>query len=68
MLNYIFIDEFLNLVNKCSNNNFIIDNELFNQYYIEFTLKHIEQLNKIIYKKENKKGKNIRLTLYELKL
>jgi len=68
MLNYMFIDEFLNLVKKCTNNNFIIDNELFNQYYIEFTLKHIEQLNKIIYKQKKIKGKNIRLTLYELKL
>ena len=69
MLNYKYIDKFLKLMSLYSNKNYSINNQLFNQYYIEFVLKHIHHLNQIIFKKNKKnQNKNIRLTLYEVKM
>lgn len=66
-LNYIYINEFLKLMEKYTNKNYSIKNGTYNKKYIGYVFKNIYSLNKYI-EKSNLNDRSLRLTLYELKI
>jgi hypothetical protein len=66
-LNYLYINDFLKLMEKYTNKNYIVNNGTFNKEYVKYVFKNIYSLNKFI-KKDNIKDRGLRLTLYELRL
>jgi hypothetical protein len=65
-LNYLYMNDFLKIMKKCSNNYYKM-NHNFNKIYIDFVFKNIHGLDKYI-KKEVFKNRKFKLSLYELKL
>jgi len=66
-LNYLYIIDFLKLVEKNTNKNYIVKDGTYNKQYVNYVFKNINSLNKYI-KKDEIKDRSLRLTLYELKL
>lgn len=66
-LNYIYINDFLKIMEKNTNNYYSVNNNLFNKEYIDFVFNKINNLDKYIYKTKIK-NKSLRLSLYELKI
>ena len=66
-LNYIYINHFLKIMKKNCNNYYAINNNSFNEEYINFVFNKINNLDKYIYKRKIK-NKSLRLSLYELKI
>lgn len=66
-INYLFIDEFLELMEKNTNKNYSIKNKAFNKDFISYIFKNIYYLNRFI-KKTNIIDRKLRLTLYELNI
>ena len=66
-LNYLYITDFLKLVEKNTNKNYIVKDGTYNKEYVNYVFKNIYSLNKYI-KKDEIKDRSLRLTLYELKL
>ena len=65
-LNYLFINNFLKIMNECSNENYVVNNK-FNQIYIKFIFKNLNELNLYI-KKEKINSKKFKLSLYEISI
>tara|TARA_Y200000002_G_scaffold381660_1_gene396285 strand:+ start:1455 stop:2540 length:1086 start_codon:yes stop_codon:yes gene_type:complete len=66
-LNYLYIDEYLKLVNNNSNSDYNVNNNNYNKIYIKFVFHKINNLNFYI-QKEKIKNRSLRLSLYELNL
>ena len=53
-------------MNECSNENYVVNNK-FNQIYIKFIFKNLNELNLYI-KKEKINSKKFKLSLYEISI
>lgn len=66
-LNYINIDNYLKIMDKYTNNFYSVKNDKFNKEYVTFVFKNIYNLDKYI-TNEKITNRNLRLSLYELKI
>lgn len=66
-INYIFIKDYLKLINNSIDDNYKVIDMNFNKNYYDFIFKKFNKLNKFI-KNNNQQNKFIKLSLYELKI